>query len=70
MLEKYVNYVSSDASAWQNVFNMLINFEQNTTSFRQGAARIVEIMNNWNEQNMGQIQLDAAAQEFVARQAG
>lgn len=69
MLEKFVNYVSSDAAAWQNVFNMLINYEQSTPAFRSGTARIVEIMNNWNEQNMGQIQLDEAAQEFIARQS-
>lgn len=70
MLEKYVNYVSSDASAWQNVFNMLMAYEQNSAAFRQGTGRIIDLLNNWNEQNMGQIQLDAAAQEFIARQAG
>jgi len=70
MLEKYVNYVASDTAAWQDVFNMLINFERPSADFRQGAARLVELLNNWNAQNMGQIQLDQAAQEFIARQAG
>ena len=52
MLEKYVNYVASDSEAWQIVFDLLINFEQNTTSYHQGTARLIELLNNWNTQNM------------------
>ncbi len=70
MLEKYVNYVASDNQAWREVFNLLINFERSDAEYREGAARIIQILNDWNAQNMGQIQLDQAAQDFIARLAG
>lgn len=70
MLEKYVNYVASDAEAWQYVFNLLIDYEQSGAEYRQGAQRIIQILQDWNAQNMGRIQLDQAAQDFMARLAG
>ncbi len=70
MLEKYADYVASDTAAWQSIFSLLQNFEQDNAAFRQGVGRIVQMLNDWNEQNMGQIQLDEAAQAFISRMAG
>ena len=67
MLEKYADYVASDAAAWQSIFSLLQSFEQDRVDFRQGVGRIVQMLNDWNEQNMGQIQLDEEAQAFVSR---
>lgn len=67
MLEKYADYVASDAAAWQSIFSLLQSFEQDRADFRQGVGRIVQMLNDWNEQNMGQIQLDEEAQAFVSR---
>lgn len=69
MLEKYVNYVSSDSAAWNNVFHMLEQYGQDTEGFTAGVLRLVELLDHWTAENMGEISLDEAAQGFVARYA-
>ena len=51
----------------QSIFSLLQSFEQDRADFRQGVGRIVQMLNDWNEQNMGQIQLDEEAQAFISR---
>jgi len=67
MLEKYVGYVPSDSAAWNNVFHMLEQYEQDTEGFAAGATRIVGLLEQWTAENMGEINLDEAAQSTVGR---
>lgn len=67
MVERYVNYVAADEAAWQKAFALLEKHEQDTESFRTGAAHIAELLDTWNEENMGFIALDEQALAFIQR---
>lgn len=58
MLEKYVLYVASDSDAWNQAFDLLVNYADFSESFTSGLKQIVEILNNWNATNMGSIVLN------------
>ena len=66
MLEKYVNYVSSDQGAWQRTFYMLQAFAVDTDEYRVSVKHIYQLMENWNAENMGQITLTKDNLEFLA----
>ena len=66
MVEKYVNYVSSDQGAWQRAFYMLQAFAVDTDQYRAGVERIYRMMETWNAENMGQITLNKDNLEFLA----
>lgn len=70
MLEKYVNYVSSDAAAWQSAFSLMRSYEQGGEDYRDGVARIARILEEWNAENLGDITLDEETQAFIARYSG
>ncbi len=65
MLEKYVDYVSSDSTAWQNAFNLLRNVDTNDPAFGEGVLRLADKLEAWNAANLGNIQLDAETRAFV-----
>jgi len=67
MVEKYVNYVSSDQSAWQNSFYLLEQYASDTPPYRAGVARIAGLLEEWNAQNMGAITLSEQSMAFIAR---
>lgn len=67
MAEQYVRYVSSDEAAWQRTFALLEEYERETPEYRAGVARIVDLLDAWNEENMGHISLDGQAQAFIDR---
>lgn len=70
MVEKYVNYVSSDQSAWQNAFALLERYETDTEAFRSGVSRIAGLLEDWNARNMGGVALTEANLAFIARMRG
>ena len=68
--ERYVSYVASDLTAWQKTFALLERYEQDTKEYRAGVRRIAELLNQWNEENMGSIELDEQSLAFVKRMGG
>ena len=66
MVEKYVKYVSSDPNAWNRAFALLREYADDSETFRSGVARIAQILETWNAENMGDIQLDEETREFLA----
>ena len=70
MLEKYVNYVSSDSEAWQKAFDLLAKYETDSETYRAGVARIAEMMETWDAEHIGTITIDEDAAEFIARITG
>ena len=68
--ERYVRYVSADGDVWQNTFALLEEYEQDTAEYRAGVTRIAELLDQWNEENMGRIELDEQAQAFIERMGG
>ena len=67
MVEKYLNYVSSDETAWQNAFHLLQSYESSDEMYREGVKTIIEMLDKWNADNMGAIVLDDESQAFVER---
>ena len=70
MVEKYVTYVSANPDTWQQAFDLLAHHERDEDVYRAGLARIKELMDAWNAENMGEIQVNAETQAFLARVIG
>ncbi len=67
MVEKYVDYVSSDAGAWQRAFDLLLQNEKYTDAYRAGVQRIAAMLDAWNAENMGRIVLSDDAMALIDR---
>lgn len=65
MLEKYAGYVSSDQKAWDQIFNVLIVNAEDSDEFCAGVRRIVDLMNDWNRNNLGEVTLSEYAQKLL-----
>jgi len=65
--ERYVTYVSASADTWQNTFRLLQYYEQDTDAYRAGVAHIADLLDAWNQKNMGHITLDEDVQAFIDR---
>jgi len=65
--ERYVSYVSADVEAWQKTFELLEDYEQDTPEYRAGVARIADLLDAWNRENLGHIEVGERAQAFIAR---
>ena len=70
MLEKYVNYVSSDSQAWQDTFDLLEEYETDSEAYRAGVARIAQMMETWDAEHIGTITIDENTTAFIARVTG
>ncbi len=70
MVEKYVDYVSSDQNAWQTAFSLLEGYETDAEVFRAGVVRIAGLLEDWNARNMGGVALTEANLAFIARMGG
>lgn len=64
MVEKYVRYVSSDQDAWNQAYQVLIAYYEDTDLYREGFTRIAQFMNEWNEGNLGHITIDETTKLF------
>ena len=69
MIEKYVDYVSSDESAWQRAFKLLRIYDDGSEQFRSGVIAIAERLDRWNTENMGSITLSEDIQAYIAEKA-
>lgn len=67
MTVKYVDYVSSDQSAWQRAFDLMLANEEDTEVYRDGVLAAADRLERWNAENMGQIVLSADAQDLIER---
>ena len=67
MVEKYVNFVASDRSKWQESFDLLQQFDDGTEQYQTGVLRIIQTLDNWNTENLGNITLDDNARAYIER---
>ena len=70
MAEQYVDYVAADFLAWDKTFALLEEYEQDTPEYRAGVVHIADLLDAWNEENMGHIDLSEQTKAFVARMRG
>ena len=66
MVEKYVDYVASDQRAWQEAFDLLQRYANDSEEFRAGVVRIAQRMGTWNAENRGNIHVNQTAEAFIA----
>lgn len=65
MLGKYLDYVASDQSAWDQAFQLILVHSEDTAEFKEGVIQIYEKLVQWNEENMGSIELNSTASALV-----
>ena len=70
MAEKYVDYVSSDQSAWQRTFDLLRIYDDGSETFGSGVVHIAEKLDAWNENNLGTIKLNETTVAYVESRGG
>lgn len=70
MAERYVEYVSADSVVWDDTFALLERYEQDTDVYRAGVLRIAELLDTWNEEHMGHVELNERSKAFIARTRG
>ncbi len=65
--ERYVGYVSADAAVWQKTFDLLEEYEEDTEQYRAGVRRVAELLDAWNAENLGRIELSGQTRAFIGR---
>lgn len=68
--KRFVTYAAANRHTWQETFELLEKYEQDTPEYRAGVAEIVQMLADWNAQNLGTIQLTEENEAFLARMAG
>lgn len=66
MIEKYLNYVSSDQNAWNQAFGILRKHASASDEYCDGLQRVVQLMETWNRDNLGKITLTESDRAFLA----
>lgn len=67
MAEQYVTYIASDVEGWQKTFALLEEYEQDTDEYRAEVSHIADLLDAWNRENLGRIELGEQAQTFINR---
>ena len=65
MTAKQAKATISSSQWWNTVFALLYEFDDGSEAFNAGVRDLVTIMDEWNEDNMGQILLDEAIQAYI-----
>lgn len=65
MAEKYVDYVSSDANAWNVCFTLLSWYDDGSDLYRDGVARLTDRLAEWTAEHMGSIALDPTVTAYL-----
>lgn len=70
MAEKFASYTASDQNTWQSIFDLFEAYDDGDSICREGVVRLAGMLNDWNRENMGRIQLSEETYDFVARMGG
>lgn len=70
MLKKYLNYTPSDSDHWAQAFILAIQNFDDTPEFRDGLLELRAMMNDWNEANVGQIELPEELELYLQAYLG
>ena len=66
-MERFLDYVRSENSAWNMSFELLEMYESEDKTYLEGVKRIIGKLDDWNEINLGTTELDERSASFVAR---
>ena len=67
MAEQYVSYVASDSAVWQRAFDLLAKYETDDAVYRAGILRLAELLDAWNQENIGEVAVNEEAAALIAR---
>lgn len=70
MAMKHARFTASNSEQWNNLFDLLEQYEQNTPQYREGVACLADFMKQWDGEHMGSIELNERSQAFLARVLG
>jgi hypothetical protein len=65
MAAKQAQATISSSQWWNKIFLLLYEYDDGSEAFRVGIQNLVATMDEWNEENMGQILLDDAILSYV-----
>lgn len=65
MVLKQAKATISSSRWWDQIFVMLYEYDDGSELYRAGVQNLVDLMNQWNHENMGQIVLDDGIQSYV-----
>ena len=65
MAEKYADYCSSSSATWNKLLQMISRYYYASPEFRAGVEHLVDMMETWDAENIGTIELDEATLEFL-----
>lgn len=66
-MERFLDYVRSENSAWNMSFELLEMYEREDKAYLEGVKRIIGKLDAWNEINLGTTELDERSTAFVER---
>ena len=68
MVEKYVRYVSANAGAWQQAFDLVQGFYQaEDQAWLSGVEELYQLLIQWNQENMGSISLSQETMDWLTQ---
>ena len=59
--------MSADAAVWQKTVDLLGEYEEDTEQYRAGVRRVAELLDAWNAENLGRIELSGQTRAFIGR---
>lgn len=66
MIRKYVSYVSSDATAWDQSFSVIAAYDDDSDEYRDEAIAIAQELQAWVDENMGTISLNETSKLYLS----
>jgi len=65
MAQTHARYIAASSKEWNNLMHKLAEFASTDPTFLNGVEQLVAIMEQWNAENIGHIQLDEQSQALV-----
>ena len=63
--DTYAMGYPSDPQTWEDAFLLIMSNVEESDTFRTGVARIYQLLEEWNEENMGTIELNSTIMTFI-----
>jgi hypothetical protein len=70
MMENHVSFVASKTETWKAAFDVLEYYEKDDPFYQERTLRIYQMMQEWDDANIGTITLPQETIDFITRIAG
>ena len=65
MAQKQARHTISNSTWWNTLFAMIYSYDDKSQLYQNGIRSLVDLMNTWDAENIGQIQLEDNVREFI-----